>query len=107
LDPVTVDPQLAAEAMRHATLAAEVEGYPRANVRTIRNRHEGRWGHIFVNTISGPDAETAFRGTLAGTETRENIEKSSATVAGVGLAYAADGTTLYLVEMLASEPPDA
>jgi uncharacterized protein YkwD len=102
LDPVTVDPQLAREAMRHATLAAEVEGYPEANLTAISNRHEGRWGTIFVNTISGPDVESAFEGMLQTRLTRENLEKSAATVAGVGLAYAEDGTTLYLVEMLAA-----
>jgi uncharacterized protein YkwD len=102
LDPVTVDPQLAREAMRHATLAADVDGYPEADLTAIGNRHEGRWGNIFVNTISGPDVETAFEGTLEGRLTRENLEHSSANVAGVGLAYAEDGTTLYLVEMLAA-----
>ncbi|MET0148180.1 MAG: protein kinase [Acidimicrobiales bacterium] len=106
LDPVTVDPQLAREAMRHATLAAEVEGYPEANLAAISNRHEGRWGNIFVNTISGPDVESAFEGMLQTRLTRDNLEKSSATVAGVGLAYAEDGTTLYLVEMLAARLSD-
>jgi uncharacterized protein YkwD len=107
LDPVTVDPQLAREAMRHASLAADVEGYPQADLTAISNRHEGRWGNIFVNTISGPDVESAFEGTLQTTSTRNNVEKSSATVAGVGLAYADDGTTLYLVEMLAARLSDA
>ncbi|MET1048067.1 MAG: CAP domain-containing protein, partial [Acidimicrobiales bacterium] len=106
LDPVTVDPQLAREAMRHATLAAEVEGYPEANLAAISNRHEGRWGNIFVNTISGPDVESAFEGMLQTRLTRDNLEKSSANVAGVGLAYAEDGTTLYLVEMLAARLSD-
>ena len=106
VDPVAVDPQLAREAMRHATLAAEVEGYPEANLTAISNRHEGRWGTIFVNTISGPDVESAFEGMLQTRLTRENLEKSSATVAGVGLAYAEDGTTLYLVEMLAARLSD-
>ena len=107
LDPVTVDPQLAREAMRHATLAAEVEGYPQADLTAISNRHEGQWGNIFVNTISGPDVESAFEGTLQTRLTRNNLEKSSATVAGVGLAYADDGTTLYMVEMLAAALSDA
>lgn len=106
LDPVAVDPQLTREARRHAALAAEVEGYPEANLAAISNRHEGRWGNIFVNTISGPDVESAFEGMLQTRLTRDNLEKSSATVAGVGLAYAEDGTTLYLVEMLAARLSD-
>ena len=73
VDPVSVDPQLAREAMRHATLAAEVEGYPEANLTAISNRHEGRWGTILVNTISGPDVESAFEGMLQTRLTRENL----------------------------------
>jgi serine/threonine protein kinase len=107
LDPVSVDPQLAREAMRHATLAADVDAYPQADLTAIGNRHEGRWGNIFVNTISGPDVDAAFEGMLQTTSTRTNLENSSATVAGVGLAYADDGTTLYLVEMLAARLSDA
>jgi uncharacterized protein YkwD len=101
LDPVEVDAQLGREAMRQAATAAEVDSYPPIDLAAIGNRHPGRWGSIFANTISGPSAEEAFRSTVADPQTRANLEKSSADVVGVGVAYAEDGTTLYLVEYLA------
>ena len=101
LEPVEVDNQLAREAMRQAAVAAEVDGYPPVDLTAVGNRHPGRWGSIFANTISGPTAEEAFQSTVEDPRTRANLEKSSADVVGVGVAYAADGTTLYLVEYLA------